>query len=87
MAHNWVDEQTEKGQEWSHAIYFKVLPPTTLPQEIHSLQLGSSSYAFHNLQKNSTANYEPSIQTQLMYETFYIQLIIRKTLYRTTIRI
>ena len=62
MAHIWVDKQTEKGQEWSHAIYFKVLSPT-LPQEIRSLQLGSSSYAFHDLQKNSTANYEPSIQT------------------------
>lgn len=57
MAHNWVDKQTEKGQEWSHAIYFKVPPPTILPQEIHSLQLGSSSYAFHDLQKNSTANH------------------------------
>lgn len=41
----------------------KFFPPTTLPQEIHSLQLGSSSYAFHDLQKNSTANYKPSIQT------------------------
>lgn len=29
MTYIWVDQQAEKGQEWSHAINLKVLPPKT----------------------------------------------------------